>query len=136
MSEPEACPICLQADCEHSDEEKGAHRDAIARGEEVPFNASDEAQVAKVARTAKRSEKQAAQDLKWVMSDARGRRYVFASLARCGIYRSSFLAGRGQPEATAFYEGERNIGLELLARLLKETPAAYATMMQESGAPQ
>jgi hypothetical protein len=127
------CPICLQFACDHSDEEISAHVEAMLKGEDAPYNAGDEEQVAKVARTAKQKDKQADADLKWVMSDARGRRFVWALMARSGIYRNSYLAGQGQGEAVAFYEGERNIGLELLARVAKVTPKAYQTMTQELG---
>lgn len=133
MIDLEACPVCLQSECDHTDEEKQAHTIAIARGEERPYNAGDEDQVATKAKSAKQKDKQATQDLKWIMSDARGRRFVWALLERCGIYRSSYLAGRGQPAATAFHEGERNVGLETLARLLRETPKAYAAMTEENG---
>lgn len=126
------CPICLLDVCDHTDDEIEAHVAAMTAGEDEPVRAGDADQTARVAKTAKQKDKQADDDLKWVMSDARGRRYMWRLLARAGIYRSSYMAGRGQAEACAFYEGERNIGLETLAALLKVTPKAYAVMLQEN----
>ena len=135
MSEQEnACIICLQIACDHSEEEQAAHRAAMLSGEEEPVRSGDEAQTAKIARASKSKEKQASEDLKWIMADARGRRFMWALLTRAGIYRSSYMAGRGHAEACAFYEGERNIGLETLAALIKVTPKAYAAMTQENSA--
>lgn len=129
---PSNCPICNQFACDHTDDEIEAHVAAITAGEDEPVRAGDADQAARVARTAKQKDKQADDDLKWIMSDARGRRFAWRLLARTGIYRSSYLAGRGQTEACAFYEGERNVGLEMLAALLKVTPKAYAAMQQEN----
>ena len=135
MSAPEdheLCPVCLEIYCDHSQDEKDAHVRAIASGEDRPINAGDEAQVQKVAKAAKQRDRQDVGDLRWVMSDARGRRFVWAMLSRAGIFRSSYLAGRGQSEATAFYEGERNIGLELMASVALDVPKAYAAMQEEN----
>ena len=46
----------------------------------------------------------------------------------CGLYRSSY-----HPSALIhFQEGQRSIGLALLARLTEECPAAYLTMQSEA----
>lgn len=68
-----------------------------------------------------------AQDWKWVMSQKRGRRLVWRLLSRTGLYRSSF-TGTSQ---TFFLEGERNIGLGVLAILMEHCPDDYAKMMVE-----
>lgn len=135
MIDPDHCPICNQFACDHSDEQVEAHVHALAAGLDEPARTDDEQQAARLARGVKAVAKQAEQDLKWIMADARGRRFMWNMLTRCGIYRSSYAAGQGKVEAIAFYEGERNIGLELLDRVLKQTPKAYATMTQEN-APQ
>lgn len=51
--------------------------------------------------------RQEVEDIKWVMSDKRGRRMMWGLLERAGLYRSSFT---GNSE-TFFREGARNIGL-------------------------
>lgn len=61
-------------------------------------------------------------DLLAVMGSAEGRRFVWELIGTAGVFRQSF-----GPDAlaTAFSEGRRSIGLELLARLQDEAPDAY-----------
>lgn len=69
----------------------------------------------------------AAEDFKWLMSDKRGRRIVFRWLERTGVFQSSFT---GDAE-TFFREGQRNVGLQLLAQVNDLTPQLYPTMLKE-----
>jgi len=68
-------------------------------------------------------------DLRWLMSDKRGRRIVWRWLESAGVWRLSF-----DPNALAmaFNEGSRNQGLHLLTLLLATCPALYNTMMEET----
>lgn len=68
------------------------------------------------------------EDLVWLMGIKRGRRIVWRQLSHAGVYRSSFT-----PDAsvTAFNEGQRNIGLRLLAQLMTHCSSDYALMVQE-----
>ena len=68
-----------------------------------------------------------AQDFKWVVSNKRGRRFVMALLERSGVFRSSF-TGNSQ---TFFNEGQRNIGLSVLAMIHMHSPETYALMLSE-----
>lgn len=70
---------------------------------------------------------QDAQDFKWIMANKRGRRYVWRLLDLAGVFRSSF-TGNSQ---TFFNEGQRNIGLMVLAQIHKHCPEAYLLMLQE-----
>ena len=67
-------------------------------------------------------------DFMWLMSDARGRRIVWAQLSAAGVYTTSF-----DPTAMtmAFNEGRRSEGLRLLARVAALCPDHYLTMMKE-----
>lgn len=67
------------------------------------------------------------EDLKWLMADKRGRRFMWRLLERTGIYRSSFT---GNSE-TFFREGERNVGLAVMADLMDFCPERYAQMIKE-----
>ncbi|API59633.1 hypothetical protein BSL82_10145 [Tardibacter chloracetimidivorans] len=58
-------------------------------------------------------------DVKWLMADLRGRRMVRRLLEQAGVFRSSF---NGEALGTAFREGERNIGLRLLALVTEHAP--------------
>jgi len=68
------------------------------------------------------------EDLKWVMSNKRGRRFVHSLLERAGVYRLSFNANA---LSMAFAEGQRNEGLRLLAQLNEHCPARLAEMQKE-----
>lgn len=70
-----------------------------------------------------------AEDIKWLMSDKRGRRIVHRLLEATGIYRSSFA---GEFSLTnSFNEGMRAIGLRLLGLVHEHSVERYATMTQE-----
>jgi hypothetical protein len=66
-------------------------------------------------------------DFKWLMSSKRGRRIVWRLLERTGVYRSSFT---GNSE-TFFREGQRNVGLMLMAQINEFSPDQYALMLKE-----
>lgn len=129
----DACIICLAMDCEHSDDERAAWAQALSEGKETPYLANDPGVVATTARKAKATQKQADNDLRFIMDDARGRRFMWELISRCGIYRSSYLSGRGVPEAVMFHEGERNIGLEIVNRISAVAPKGYELMHKENG---
>ena len=70
----------------------------------------------------------AANDLRTVMSTAEGRRFMWALLGECGLFRSSY-----HPSALIhFNEGQRSIGLSLLGRVTIECPELYLTMQGEA----
>lgn len=68
-------------------------------------------------------------DLRFIMADARGRRFIWQQLATAGIYRSSFAA---DPLVMAHAEGKRDTGLRLLDRLLRVTPGDYLKAQEEN----
>lgn len=79
---------------------------------------------------AQRARQEAAdKDLRFVMGDARGRRVLWGLLEEAGIYRSSFSV---DPLAMAHAEGRRDMGLRLLARLMRTTPGEYLKAQEES----
>jgi hypothetical protein len=57
-----------------------------------------------------------------------GRAFTRRLLADCGVYRLSMA---NEQHWTAFNEGGRNIGLQLMARMHEIAPGAYALMEQE-----
>lgn len=76
---------------------------------------------------AKNVEAMKVNDWKWLMSNPRGRRIVWRLLEECGVYRSSFT---GNSE-TFFREGERNIGLKIIAILGEHCLEDQAKMLVE-----
>lgn len=66
-------------------------------------------------------------DLKWLMSDKRGRRVMWGLLEKTGLYRSSFT---GNSE-TFFREGARNVGLSYMAFINEHCADKYNLMVTE-----
>jgi len=67
-------------------------------------------------------------DLKWLMANAQGRRIARRWLSKAGVWRLSF---SGDAATTAFNEGQRNVGLALLAGILRIAPERLADLMTE-----
>ncbi len=78
-------------------------------------------------RTRKLERDQEAADFGFLMSDKRGRRFIWRMLELTGVYRSSFT---GNSE-TFFREGARNVGLKLISDIHEFAPDSYTTMLDE-----
>lgn len=68
-------------------------------------------------------------DLKWLMSNKRGRRIVFRMLERAGVWRLSF---NTNALTMAFAEGTRNEGLRLLAQITEHCLDRHSEMLLEN----
>jgi len=66
-------------------------------------------------------------DTKWLMSHAEGRRIVWGLLDVAGVFRTSMTADNW----TFFNEGQRNVGLRLMARIQEHCPEMYTQMIKE-----
>lgn len=66
----------------------------------------------------------------WLMVNAKGRRLVWRLLGLAGIYRTTFVSGDAL--SSAFREGYRAAGIELLNLILKHCPERYPQMQQEA----
>jgi hypothetical protein len=73
---------------------------------------------------------QQADDVAWLLADARGRRLMYSWLEFCGVFRIS-MTGNSQ---TFFNEGQRNVGLMLLGNVMAHSPEAFALMRNEAKA--
>ena len=68
-------------------------------------------------------------DFKWLMSDHRGRRFLWKTMGEGRLFQSSI----GPTDAVTNYnEGQRNIGLLLLSQVNDLTPELYAVMAAEN----
>jgi hypothetical protein len=67
-------------------------------------------------------------DLRAILELPAGRRILWWLLETAGIYRSSFTGNI----TTFFNEGQRQVGLTLLAKIHEAKPEAIVLMMQES----
>jgi hypothetical protein len=66
-------------------------------------------------------------DFAWIMSDRRGRRFMWHMLEVTGVYRTSFTGN----STTFFNEGQRNVGLKLISDIHEFAPDSYTTMLEE-----
>lgn len=68
-------------------------------------------------------------DIAWLMRHKVGRRLVWRMLEGAGIYKTSF---RTDALHTAFLEGRRNWGLEMLHEVVSISPKHYNIMLAEN----
>jgi hypothetical protein len=90
-------------------------------------NASDESQVRNAEIKKKLIDDQEKNDLRFILSTDQGRRFIWKQLQLCGVFKSSFT---GSSE-TYFLEGQRNIGLKLLADVMDADPESYLKMFKK-----
>lgn len=93
-----------------------------------PYNAADE----EVVKTRKRKEESVRDrelhDMRTVMASLEGRRFIWRLLDRAGVFRTSFTGN----STTFFNEGQRNMGLIVLADVHEACADAYIQMMTEA----
>jgi hypothetical protein len=80
-------------------------------------------------RDAKLHEHEEGEALTAFMSSHIGRRWMYRTLEQCHMFTTSYSSS---PIRMAFLEGERNIGLRLVADIMAHCPRRYAEMMQEA----
>jgi len=68
-------------------------------------------------------------DLKWLMSNKRGRRIIWRLLDQAGVFRLSF---NTNSMAMAFAEGNRNFGNRTLSLIHSHCPELYPQMVKEN----
>jgi len=96
----------------------------------APFDSNDQKQVQDRAHHAKDRQRESDLAITAFMSHQTGRAWIWDHLSGCGLYRVS--ARAGDAHMTYFCEGERNVGLRLLAQLQRACPDHYATMTKEN----
>jgi len=84
----------------------------------------DEAEQAKTARRVQRE----IDDLKWVMADPRGRRFVTRILGHAGVWRSTF---HTSGSIMSHSEGKRDVGLWLVGELNEHAFKGYLQLLTE-----
>jgi hypothetical protein len=92
-------------------------------------NAADPKQVKNAGQREKALRRQELAELRWVLSDRRGRRFLWKHLSTCGIYTTPY-----HPSGSTVYHnvGRGDVGRELLAQILEADQAAYLLMQQEA----
>lgn len=90
-------------------------------------NAADPEQVKEAGQKEKHGRNKELDDIYWVLSTRQGRRFFLRYMTFCGVFRSSW-----DPSARIhFNEGQRNVGLMMLADLNESDPSAYEKMKRE-----
>jgi len=92
-------------------------------------NASDPKQVKKAKQKEKFNRDDELKDLKEILATNAGKRFIYRYLSKCGVFKSSFT---GNSE-TFFREGERNIGLQLLADVQEADVNSLIDIMKLKG---
>ena len=85
-------------------------------------------QAAQRSATAKALRQVEANDVKWLMSNKQGRRFISRLIGEAGVYRTTFT---GNSE-TFFKEGKRSFGLFLISEVVTHAPESYALMQTEA----
>lgn len=68
-------------------------------------------------------------ELKRLLSNELGRTVLMRVIERAGVFRSTFAAG--QPDMSAFLEGQREVGRWLFAQIVDSCPELWTTMLRE-----
>lgn len=94
---------------------------------EHSYNAGDEDDVRVREKADKDARNQELDDVRQIVGTKAGQRFVNRMLAQCGVYRISYT---GNAEQAVFAEGQRNIGLMLLADLEEADPDAFPRLIR------
>lgn len=93
------------------------------------YNANDRKQIRDAKRMARLDDRARQATISSIMSTSTGRQYVYNLLSRCHMFGTSFSTNA---LSMAFAEGERNIGLALVADIMPICSEQYITMIRES----
>lgn len=96
-----------------------------------PFDASDPVQVKKRDAAAHRREKDNREVLATLLSSPQGRNWMWDLMTLGHVFETTFVPGDAL--SMAFREGERNIGLRLIAMVTTAAPDALIQMMRDKG---
>ena len=97
----------------------------------MSYNAAERKDVREAAKAARLHDSNRLEIVRGIMSLPAGRHYIYSLLASCHVFASTF---SGNALQSAFSEGERNVGLRLLADIMSACPERYLLMIQERNA--
>lgn len=100
----------------------------MSEQEALVKNAADKGQIEKAGSKAKQREQMAKEAIRTVMSTRQGRKWVWSKLEWCHVFSPTF---RQDPCQSAYAEGARLAGLEILKDVNSLGPDAYLQMQQE-----
>ena len=91
-------------------------------------NAADEGQVQSAVKKERLSRDQELDDIKWLLSERSGRRFLWRMLNRCRVFESVY----HQSSLVYYNSGQQDIGHFILSEITTAHPDALVTMMQEN----
>lgn len=91
-------------------------------------NSADKKQVEKGEQKLEQREIRDRQDIQWLLSDLRGRRFLWRMLERTQPFVGGF---QGNNEFLQYTSGHRDIGKELFLCIMDADPAAFGKLMTE-----
>lgn len=92
---------------------------------------AQERTTAKAAEEERLAREKEQNDLRFVLGSKQGRRFMYRLLSGTGLYRLSMSLGNTDPLLTAFNEGQRNVGLQMLSEITEACPERYTEMLAE-----
>lgn len=95
-----------------------------------PYDASDPKQVNEQRKRAGRKRKRQLELIAALMDIAEGREWVYEKLVECHVYAPTFTPG--DPHQTSFFEGERRVGLGILADVMAAAEDKFLLMCREA----
>jgi len=98
--------------------------------DDIEYESDDAKQVRDRKAAEKRSEKLKTSDLKELMSQACFRRFMWHYLERANIF--SVPSPLATPRETGFFDGQKNLFLQIFADLHEHCEQNYALMVSES----
>ena len=94
------------------------------------FDSADPAAVEKQRKAAAASRRETLEAVLVMMGSRAGRRWMYDLLEAAHMFGTSFV--QGDPYATAFREGERNLGLRLMSDIQEVAADLYIVMVREA----
>lgn len=95
----------------------------------MPPNAADRKDIRRREKQAKLADLQRREVIVQLMGTTAGRQWVWDRLGDCHMFVTTF---NGDPYQSAFMEGQRAIGLTLLADIMLACPDSYILAMREA----
>jgi hypothetical protein len=96
----------------------------------MPPNAADRKSIRRLEKAAKLADEQRRQVISNLMSTFIGREWMWNILSSCGVFSTTFIMGA--PDASAFNEGRRSVGLQLITDIMASCPDQYIQAQRES----
>lgn len=97
---------------------------------EKPFDASDPKQVNEARKKSGRKKRKRLDMIAGLMDIPEGREWVYEKLAECHVYATTFVPG--DTYMSAYQEGRRSVGLELLADVMSAAEDQFIIMCKEA----